>query len=351
MLTLTQAAQLTRRMTVFLLFTVVLGIFLYYIYSAITNAIAGLKPVPKPVVITSFGKIPRAKFLAQTFPNDIKYSIETLSGGIPSASPTAKVYFLPKPQLGLLTNITAISDARKLGFYHDPQSIDKKFTFNESDRELIFIPTTRNFTYTYDFINNGDVFEGEKILDKNSATAKANSFLNLLSAIPSDYDSSNPKITFLTFNGAQFIPTAIGDNFNATAVRVDFQRKSVEQIPVVTPKYLEGNIYVIISKSTDTSKEIIKAQRLYQEISYENIGIYPIKSGQLAWEDFLSGNGYIADPADSTFTKKVVIRDASLAYFDNPEQQTYLTPIYVFTGDNGFVAFANAISDEWLTND
>lgn len=352
MLTLTTATQFTRRAIVFLLFTVVLGIFLLIIFSTIKNTLERFKPPPRPILVTTFGKIPQAKFPQQVFPTDVKFSIETLSGTIPSASPTAKVYFLPKKQLGLLTNIRAIQDARKISFVDDPQTYEKKFLFKNTDSELIFDPISRNFTYTFNYVNNGLVFEGENTLNSSTVLSIAQNFFSNLSAIPQDYDSQNPKITFLTFNGAQFVPTAGGsDNVNATAVQVDFFRKNIDSMPVVTPKNNEGNIYAIVSKSQEPKKQVIKAQRAYQEISQEQVGVYPLRSGQSAWEDFLNGNGYIANPGDSTFSKKVVIRDAYLAYYDNPEYQSYLTPIYVFVGDGGFIAYANAVNNEWLTND
>ncbi len=349
MATLTNVAKTTRRLIILFLFISILGIFLVIVFSSIRTTITKLKKPPPVVISTTFDKIPKVTFPQQQFPFDIKFSVETLSGGIPSASETAKVYFIPKKQQGLLTNIRASQDAKKLGFSVTPQTINKKFIFKESSKELTIDPVTRNFTYNYDFITDSSVFSGLTKLTKESALSLAQTFLNSLSAIPSDYDAK-AKTTFLTFNGANFIPTVNDtDNQNATAIRVDFFRKKVDNLPVVTAQFNQGNIYVIISKSQDKNKQIIKAERNYLEVSYEDIGIYPVKKGSLAWEDFLKGNGYIANAGNSTFTKRVVIRDAYLAYYDGGNNQSYFVPVYVFAGDNDFVAYVNAISEEWLS--
>lgn len=349
MASLTTVAQTTRKVIIFLLFAFVIGTFLFFIFSSIRKSLIAIKPLPPPVISTTFGQIPKAEFTQQLFPFDIKFTIETISGKLAEASPTAKIYFLSKKQQGLLTNIRAAQDAKKLGFTNEPQIIDKKLVFKATGKEFTIDPITRDFIYSYDYINDGSVFEGNTKLIKSLSISQTTSFLNLFDALPDDYDSQNPTTTFLTFNGAQFIPTGNEtDEINATTVRVDFFRKKVDNLNVVTPKYNEGNIYVITSKASDKDKQIVKAQKSYQEISNENFGIYPLRNIQTAWEDFLKGNGYIANPGNSTFTKRMVIRDAFVAYYDNPPTQSYLLPIYVFTGDNGFVGYTNAISPEWL---
>lgn len=347
---LTSVARLTRKAVIILIFASFAGVFLFILLSSVKRKVDSLKKAPAPVISTTFGPIPKVKFPAQQFPQDIKFSVETLSGRIPEASPTAKVYFLPKKQQGLLTNIRVNQDAKKLGFNINPQTINKKLVYKEPLKELTIDPITRNFSYKYNYLSDGSVFEGDTKLTKALAISQAQTFLNSISALPNDYNAQTAQSTFLTFNGAEFIPTFDDkDNINATSVRVDFFRNSVDNYPVVTPNFNQGNIYVIISKSSDKSKQIIKAEKNYFEISYEDIGIYPLKKSSEAWEDFLKGNGYIANAGNSTFTKRVVIRDAYLAYYDNSEEQSYLQPVYVFIGDNGFIGYAQALSSEFVS--
>lgn len=350
MTTLTQITQTVRKIIILILLTTVVGSSFLLIVSILKKAFVPVAKPPAPIITSPiFDKLPPAEFPQQLFPFDIKFSIETISGKLPEASPTAKVFFLPKKQQGLLTNIKAIQDAKKLGFTHQPQIIDKKFIFKEENKEFIIDPITRNFSYTYNFLNDSSVFSDNKTLTKNEAISQALDFLNSIDAIPEDYDLQNIQTIFLTFNGSQFIPLGSQESeANATSVKVSLLRKKIDDLTVITPQYNEGNIYVIISKSLDKNKQIIKAERKHQEVSYDNFGVYPLKNINTAWNDFLKGNGYIVNPGNSTFTKRAVIRDGFLAYYDNPEKQSYLIPIYVFTGDNGFVGFTNAIADEWL---
>lgn len=348
MATLTDVAQITRRLIIFILFVSVLGIFLFFIYSALKNTFKTIQPVPPPNFITTFGKLPEITFPKQTFPSDIKFNIETISGRLPQASISAKVYFLPKKQLGLLTNIKTDQTAKKLGFNVKGQSVNKKTVFRDGQKELIIDPVTENFTYKYDYQNDGTVFEGSKELTESEVISISNLFLNSIAAIPNDYNKE-PQVTFLTYNGAEFIPT-IGeeDQKNATSAKVSYFRNQVDKLNVVTEKFNEGNIYVIVSKAIDKNRQVIEANKFYQEISLENMGLYPIKDSNLAWQDFLNGKGYIINAGNSTFTKRAIIRDSYLAYLEKQEEQNYLIPIYVFTGDEGFIAYANAISDDWV---
>ncbi len=350
MTTLTQIAQLTRKLIIFSL----LGLILLFLFSWLINTVKKnlparqLKTIAPPSISPIFDKIPAAEFPEQNFPFDIKFTVETISGKLPEASPTAKVYFIGKKQQGLLTNIRATQDAQKLGFTNQPQINDKKMIFKTNDKEFIIDPITRNFTYNYNYEQDSSVFNKEFKINKNEAITKAISFLNLINALPKDYDAQNPQTTFVIFNGAQFLPLTDKEEDRATGIRVDFFRQKIDGFSVITPKYTEGNIQVIISGSSDKNKQIIKAYRQYQEIIYEHFGIYPLRDINQAWEEFIKGNGYIVNPGNSTFTKRAVIREAFLAYYDDPKQQSYLIPVYVFTGDNGFIGIANAIDPQWL---
>ena len=63
-----------------------------------------------------------------------------------------------------------------------------------------------------------------------------------------------------------------------------------------------------------------------------------------AWEYLQTGKGYVAKRT----TPNVTIRKISLAYYESNEPQEFLQPVYVFEGDNGFVAYVPAIKSEYL---
>lgn len=349
MTSLTKVAQTVKKIGIMLLFFLVVIVFLVIIFRAVKGVIQTYQPAPTPLVTTTFGKVPAITFPPQTFPKDIKFTIETISGRLPEASPTAKIYFLPKKRQGLLSNIAAKNMAEGLSINTDPTTVDKKLVFSKENKKLTIDPVTNNFDYQYDYLHDGSVFLGEKKLAQNEIVATANSFLTKLSALSKDYQVNNATVTFLTFNGTEFIPMGKEENqLNATCARVNFFRNPIEGIPVVTPKYNQGNIYLIVSKTQEVDKQVIKAEKYDHQISYENLGIYPLKTIETAWQEFISGNGYIAQAGESTFTKKAVIRDAFLAYYESNEEQTYLLPVFVFVGDKDFIGYTDALSSDWL---
>ncbi len=349
MTTLTSAASITKRLVIAAILVSLLLFLSYTVFSFIRQKLISLKPPPPLTLITTFGRLPEVKFPQQNFPSDIKFTIETLSGQLPEASPTAKIYFMPQKQQGLLTNIRANQDAKKIGFTTSFKNQNKKLIYKELMKEFVIDPISRDFSYTYDYQNDGTVFIGTAVLNVNSATSQANNFLSKIDALPSDFDGQKPITTMVTYNGALFIPTGEGnDQQNATAARVDYFRKKIQDIPVVTPNFNEGNIYVIVSKQTDLNKQVIKAQRTYKEVEYDSYGLYPLRNIQQAWDELLAGHGYITVAGNSTFTKRVIIRDAYLAYYDDPQGLSYLMPVYVFVGDGNFIAYSQAVSKEWL---
>lgn len=349
MTTLTTVAAAFKKALVISIFGVLAIIFLWNIFSLIKSFIKPKIVEVGPQVNTVFGKLPAVKFPNQAIPSDIRFSIETISGSLPEASPTAKVYFFPKKQRGLLTNISTEKIARDLGFGSSGNQRDGLYLYNEGLKSLNIDPVTKDFSYNYNYQVDGSVFEGEGNLDESSVMSIARKFLTDIAPLPDSVDRGEVKVTLLTFNGHTFIP--LGENEDkglATSARVDFLREAVDERVVVGSKYNEGTIYAIVAKTKDESKQVIKVEWKYQEPGSENIGVYPLRSSAEAWNEFLSGGGYIASGGKSTFTKRVVIRDAALGYYDSSEAETYLMPIYIFTGDGGFVAYANAISGDWL---
>jgi len=76
------------------------------------------------------------------------------------------------------------------------------------------------------------------------------------------------------------------------------------------------------------------------------VGIYPLKSGDLAWEELTKGKGIVlSNPKEK---KEVVIKQMSLAYLDPDFYQPYLQPVYLFIGEDNFSAFVPAVSFDYL---
>ncbi len=82
------------------------------------------------------------------------------------------------------------------------------------------------------------------------------------------------------------------------------------------------------------------------EKSDEEVGIYPVKTGTIAWEELQNDKGMIVSaPTDKTSIK---IKKMFFAYFDPDIYQNYLQPVYIFLGENNFIGYVPAITADYL---
>jgi len=130
-------------------------------------------------------------------------------------------------------------------------------------------------------------------------------------------------------------------------IEVDFYRPDIDIFPIVSPSYFNSQNYLVMVFNEDGFK-VVKAQVKFFEKSDEEVGIYPIKTGTVVWEELQNGKGIIVSaPTDSTNIK---IKKMFFAYFDPDIYQSYLQPVYVFLGENNFVGYVPAVTADYLAN-
>jgi hypothetical protein len=130
-------------------------------------------------------------------------------------------------------------------------------------------------------------------------------------------------------------------------VEVDFSRPDLGGIPVVSSTYYNTQNYVLMAFYTNGDYKVLKSQIQYQERSTDQIGVYPVRTGDEAYADLQKGEGYIIQ--NPTKEKSVTIKKMFLAYFDSDQTQQYLQPVYVFLGEeNNFVAYVPAIAKDYI---
>ena len=64
-----------------------------------------------------------------------------------------------------------------------------------------------------------------------------------------------------------------------------------------------------------------------------------------AWEELQSGSAFVLQYPK---TPIITIRNIYLAYYDSISPQTYLQPVFIFEGDDGFVAYVPAVSRDYV---
>jgi hypothetical protein len=115
----------------------------------------------------------------------------------------------------------------------------------------------------------------------------------------------------------------------------------------VTPYPDEGAISFVFSGSKDIKKRVLQFAYTFWSIDYTTTATYGLKTSATAWEELQNGKGYIARyPTDGS--TNVIIRNAYLAYYDSLDPQTYLQPVFVFEGDNDFLAYVPAVASPWI---
>jgi hypothetical protein len=104
-------------------------------------------------------------------------------------------------------------------------------------------------------------------------------------------------------------------------------------------------VSVLVSGSQLEGKRIVEVNYKYANIDREMYSTYPIKTTEEAWNELKAGNYW---PASDVNGIDVAINNVYLAYFEPVSLTNYLQPIYVFEGNQDFVAYVPAITDKYI---
>lgn len=351
MASLTQTAYQTRRVINWTILIVILYFIGKLILSFLIAVWSFLFPQRPPPPNHGFNKLPAIAFPAPTTQpaTPLTYTLETVSGGLPSASESARVYFMPKTAPNLLAISRAQEFARNWQF--DPTPYQESRTVYRFDdlqyplRKLRYDIVSNNFIMKYGYEQDTGLFLTGTIRDPNLAEKNAVRFLDSKDLYVNDFVNGTSNVTNLRLVGNSLIPV---ENLSQTdAMRVDFFRSSVNTLGVVTPHPDEGQIRVTYSGASDPKKQQLEVIYTYWPIDYQTFATYSLKPVSQAWQELQDGKGYIAKYPTNR-SQNAVIRNVYLAYYDSFEPQTYLQPVYVFQGDHNFTAYIHAIPQEWV---
>jgi hypothetical protein len=224
-------------------------------------------------------------------------------------------------------------------------------TFDDGAQKLAVNITNFNFTYE---LSLGKLKEDNTFFNttvnipaQGEIEDKAINFLNSLGRYPEELAQGKRNIVYLTYDPETNELIMAPENQTTYMVEVDFYRSDINQYPVVSPKYFNSQNYVIIAYG-ESGFRIIKSQISFFEKSNEQFGTYPIKTGDVAWEQLKNNQGLIvSEPTDK---KTITIKKMFLGYFDPDIYQEYLQPVYVFLGEDNFVGYVPAIEASYLIN-
>ncbi len=349
MATLTETAYYTRRAINWTILGVIAYVLLRIFWGILVVFWIAIFP-PKPIPPNhAFGTLPAIKFpQVATGAAQLTFQLETIQGGVPEASDSAAVYFMPKSAPNLLGLNKAQEFAGNLQFDPTPvQETKNVYRFNdprEPLRRLRYDIVSKNFILRYAFEQDASAFLNKNLPFADAAKLEATTLLQSYDIYPEDFVEGTSVVTFLRLVGGRLVTTT--SLSQADAVRINFFRKPIGQTPVVTPNPDEGSVSIVYSGSQVIQKRIIQLAYTYWPVDYLTLATYPLKPSSTAWEELQAGGGYVARyPVNGAQT--AVVRNIYLAYYDSFEPQTYLQPIFVFEGDNGFVGYVPAVSRQW----
>ncbi|PIY71236.1 hypothetical protein COY88_01460 [Candidatus Roizmanbacteria bacterium CG_4_10_14_0_8_um_filter_35_28] len=343
-MTLTELSYYSRRA---LPFIILFGlIFLIFFYSIKLYLVVLESNKPK-IIYTNpiFGKISVPQIKTSTSSADFNFTLDTIEGVPVTATDTAKVYYLSQiaPKFGYREKTFLM--AKTFGFDTNQTKYrldNREATFTDDHQKLTVDIGSFNFSYENSLVLNNQV----SFPSKQEIENKAINFLKSISRYPDELTRGTINILYLKYDPRVSDFVNVENVDDAQAVEVDFYRPNIDSFSVVTPRFFNSQNYVIMTFENSQEK-IIKAQVSFFEKAEDQFGVYPLITGDQAWEKLKSGQAMVV--AAIKGVKDITIKKMELDYLDPDQYQSYLQPVYVFIGDDYFVAYVPAVREEYIT--
>lgn len=348
MASLTETAYVARRAINWAILAVITYILIRIFWSVFSTVFLLVFP-PKAIPPNhAFGKLPAVKFPETATPSaKLTFQLQTIEGTVPAASASAVVYFMPKTAPNLLGLNKAQDFARTLSL--DPAPIQESkniYRFNDAElplRRLRYDIVSQNFILRYAFEQDPTLFIEKNFPLPEAAKTEAVNLLQNGGLYREDLSEGANTVTFLKLNGNQLDATT--SLSQADAVRIDVFRRPIGDMQIRTPSPEEAPVSIILSGSSNPKKRVIQYAYTFWPVDYDTTATYGLKTSEQAWTELQGGSGYIARyPSTGNLA---VVRNVFLAYYDSFDPQTYLQPIFVFEGDNGFIGYVPAVAPPW----
>lgn len=312
-----------------------------------------IAPTPPPPPTVSFGKLPNIAFPKTTTNIVSAYSIDTITGTLPTFPDRARVYKIVSNAPNFLALDRAQNKLSKIGFTLPPIPLSQNlYLWSDKTplaRRIIFNIYSLDFILSSLFFSDPAVKSVKNLPDEKTAVNMAKTFFSQIS-FPEDIDTTKTKTSFFSIIDGSLTPTT--SISSAQIIRVDFFQKDVNSLPIYYQSPLNSSIYILItgaplSGASASEPQVVEASFSHKTISQE-FATYPIKTVNQAYFELKNEKAYIASYFGND--KNVSIRKVFLAYYLGKGTQKFLMPLFIFEGDRGFFAYVSAVKDEWINN-
>lgn len=292
-----------------------------------------------------FGKLP-ALFPDNSEKADLSYTLDTITGTLPSFQKIVKVYKIIPGKPGLLAVQKTQDKVAGVGFKKEgtPISKDSYQWIEQNPPQTITINIfSSDFTFLTPYLATENIQTFSNSDELKMTIKEAQTFLARMTLFPQDIDSEKTKTANYSIKNNALSPASSISSTNI--VRVDFFQKDVENLPIFYKDGLTSGINLLVGKENNNLK-IVEAHYAYRNISEES-STYSIKTANEAFIELKQGKAYIAvRPQDNN--NNIPIKKVSLGYYMG-ENIDFLMPIIVFQGDN-FLGYVSGVTDEWINN-
>lgn len=294
-----------------------------------------------------YGALPKVVFPEKQFEKK-NFTFEFTNDKIPSFGDQAKVYIIYRSS----TKILALEEAKKVatqfGFNNDPTEVAEgvyEFKNEKNNKTLTINVLEGDFKLRYPYLEDGSILRTKNVPNRENAIQEATTFLQSGNKYTDDLKNGDKKISYWKIADGSL--KAVSAQSEANVVRVDFYRQKLEdKWEITSPPTGEASVSIFISGADNIGGEqIIEANFKYANIDRESFSTYPIKTVEEAIENLKAGNYWPSSDVSSTET---TIREVTLAYYEPVTLTQYVQPIYIFKGDNNFIAFVPAVTDKYI---
>lgn len=280
----------------------------------------------------------------------------------------APVYKLNPFNFSLTAEQRARQIATNLSFSAAPKILDgQTYLFSYPGpplKESLEINLKTMFvTLTTDYLSVDNVFaltkaNGEKYLpDRTSAIAAVRNYLSVAQILPDDLSDAAATVEYAKGVGSKL--ELVTNVLEGEFVTVNLPRAPLEGWrngePTTYNFYGPDNvssIYGVVGRAYDaataeTRDVVVQLNDYYYSLETSNEATYYLRTVAEAWQSLQAGEAYIINPRN---LETVKITDVKLGYYESHEEQEYLLPIYVFFGENDFMAYTQALHPNMLVS-
>lgn len=305
------------------------------------------------------------------YPSDVSFLIDNIEGRPITTDTDAIVYTVPTSRTKFGYQQSLAFMAKAVGIDTETQKYNLqglKATYQDELRTLDVDITTFNFEYELNYSKTPTIFSRRSTPDVDTVKEEAKSFLRKMNKFSQTLAQGTQNVIFLSYDPPTDTFNVVNTPEEANVVEVDFFAPNLNSHPVVSPTYFNSHVFVtmvfteegpIVIKSHVASFDPIdpsaqgtqgsSAQRTgaMGADTIPTSGTYPIKTGDDAWQELITGKGIIVSPSKGS--TKIIVREMFIGYYALEEYQPYIMPVYVFLGDNGFAGYVSAVKDEYVS--